>query len=60
MIKMLKNCFDPIYQYNFYKTLNVLAQINIFAENFNKLVAPNKGMLGGKKSLELINVQHFY
>ena len=48
---MLKNCFDPIYQYNFYKTLKFLAQINIFAENFNKRVAPNKGMLEGKNLL---------
>ena len=49
-----------------YKTPNYLYEIYKFVAlkkfflGFNKRVAPNKAMLEGKISLELISVQHVY
>ena len=45
------------------KFMNFIVQIDAlikFFSRINKRVAPNKGVLEGKKSLELINVQHVY
>ena len=51
--KMKKN---PNYLYEIYKFV-ALKKISL---EFNKRVAPNKAMLEGKMSLELISVQHVY
>ena len=43
--------------------MNSLLQINMLAKfslKFNKRVAPNKGVLEGKITLEIISVQHVY
>ena len=45
------------------KLMNFLLKITLlvkFSLEFNKHVAPNKGVLEGKISLELISVQHVY
>ena len=51
-----KNVKNPNYLYEIYK----FVALKKFSLEFNKRVAPNKVMLEGKLSLELISVQHVY